>query len=169
MLDTSLFALISAFICTILPHFLCAVNSGLVDGGFFEQDIQLSCFLWYDGFRTQGGKNMDMKLFEKANELIKTFAYASLGVIDEKGYPSVSAVSLQKPGGIAELYFTTTLDSNKVRRLRENHKASINCYTGANNITLVGEAEIVSDPETKGKYWQDWVEAGADVYPGGRR
>ena len=36
-----------------------------------------------------------------------------------------------------------------------------------NNITLVGEVEIVSDQETKSKYWDDWVALGADVYPGG--
>ncbi|MCL2843037.1 MAG: pyridoxamine 5'-phosphate oxidase family protein [Oscillospiraceae bacterium] len=110
---------------------------------------------------------MNTKLFEKANELIKTFAYASFGVIDEHGYPSVSAVSLQNPENISELYLTTTLDSNKAKRLQKNNKASINCYTSMNNITLVGETEIVSDQETKSKYWQDWVALGSDVYPGG--
>ena len=110
---------------------------------------------------------MNTELFEKANELIKTFKYASFGVVDENGYPSVSAVSLQNPENISELYFTTTIDSNKVKRLQKNNKASINCYTDMNNITLVGDAEIFSDQETKSRYWQNWVERGADVYPGG--
>ena len=110
---------------------------------------------------------MNKKLFKKANELIKTFAYASFGVIDENGCPSVSAISMQNPESISELYFTTTMDSNKVKRLGENNKASINCYTSMNNITLVGETEIVSDQETKSKYWQDWVARGSDIYPGG--
>jgi len=110
---------------------------------------------------------MNTKLFEKANEIIRTFAYASFGVIDENGYPSVSAVSLQKPEHISELYFTTTLDSNKVKRLQHNKKASINCYTSMNNISLIGEAEIFSDQETKNKHWQDWVDCGADIYPDG--
>ena len=37
---------------------------------------------------------MNTKLFEKANEMIRTFEYASLGVIDESGYPSASAIIL---------------------------------------------------------------------------
>ena len=110
---------------------------------------------------------MNTKLFEKANEMIKTCKYASFGVIDEKGFPSVSAVSLSNPENISELYFTTTMDSNKAKRIQKNNKACINCYTDTNNITLVGVAEIFSDQETKSKYWQKWVELGADVYPGG--
>ena len=110
---------------------------------------------------------MNAKILQKANEMIKTFKYASFGVIDENGYPSVSAISLSNPENISQLYFTTTMDSNKVKRLQKNNKASINCYTAENNITLVGEAEIFSDQETKSRYWQDWAALGADVYPGG--
>ncbi|MCL2827281.1 MAG: pyridoxamine 5'-phosphate oxidase family protein [Oscillospiraceae bacterium] len=110
---------------------------------------------------------MNMKLFEKANELIRTLEYASFGVIDENGYPSVSAVSLINPENISELYFTTTMDSNKGKRLQKNNKASVNCYTSMNSITLVGETELFSDQETKSKYWQNWVALGADVYPNG--
>jgi len=110
---------------------------------------------------------MNTKLFEKAHEMIRTFEYASFGVIDENGYPSVSAIILCNPENISELYFTTTMDSNKRKRLQKNSKASINCYTSMNNITLVGETEIFSDQETKSKYWQDWVKLGVDVYPDG--
>jgi len=110
---------------------------------------------------------MNAAMLEKANKAIRTFQYASFGVIDEGGYPSVSAISLQSPEHISELYFTTTMDSNKVKRLQENKKASINCYTSMDNISLVGDVEICSDEETKRKYWQAWVESGSDVYPGG--
>ena len=110
---------------------------------------------------------MNTKLLEKANEMIKTFTYASFGVIDENGCPSASAVSLINPENISELYFTTTMDSNKAKRLQKNNKVGINCCTNMNTITLVGEAEIFSDQETKSKYWQNWVELGADVYPDG--
>jgi len=110
---------------------------------------------------------MNKKLFEKANDIIRSFESASFGVIDENGYPSVSAVSLQNPETIAELYFTTTMDSNKTKRLQKNNKASINCHTTMNNITLVGEVKIFSDEETKNKYWQNWVDLGCDIYPNG--
>jgi len=110
---------------------------------------------------------MNKTLFEKANEIIKTLAHASFGVIDENGCPSVSAVSLINPRHISELYFTTTLDSNKAKRLAQNNKASVNCYTSTYNITLVGETQLVSDQETKSKHWNEWVALGQDVYPGG--
>ena len=110
---------------------------------------------------------MNEKLFKKANYMIRNFEYASFGVIDENEYPSASVVSLQNPETITELYLTTTMDSNKVRRLQKNNKASINCYTTMNNITLVGEAEIFFDEETKNKYWQNWVSLGCDIYPDG--
>ena len=110
---------------------------------------------------------MNTKILEKANEIIKTFEYAGFGVIDENGYPNISAISLVNPEGISVLYFTTTMDSNKAKRLQKNNKASINCHTSMNNITLVGEAEIFSDPETKSNHWLEWVRLGADVYPDG--
>ena len=108
---------------------------------------------------------MNAKMLEKANQIIKTREDASFGVIDESGYPSVSAISLCNPENVSELYFTTTLDSNKAKRLQKNNKASICCYTDMNNITLVGETEIFTDQETKNKYWQDWF---IHVYPGGK-
>ena len=112
---------------------------------------------------------MQKTLFTKANELIQTFQHASFGVVDENGYPSVSAVSLLNPQNISTLYFTTTMDSNKAKRLQKNNKASINCYTSANNITLVGEAQIFCDQEAKDKHWQNWVTQGCDIYADGLR
>ena len=110
---------------------------------------------------------MNKKLFKKANEAIRACKYASFGVIDESDFPSVSAVSLQMPKGILELYLTTTMDSNKAKRLQKNNKSCIHCFTDTSNITLVGEAEIFSDQETKSKLWKGWVSNGCDVYPEG--
>jgi len=107
---------------------------------------------------------MNTQLIEKANQMIQMQQNASFGVIDENGYPSVSAISLCNPETITTLYFTTTLDSNKAKRLTANNKASINSFTDMNNITLVGQAEILTDQETKTKYWQDWF---CEVYADG--
>ena len=108
---------------------------------------------------------MYIAITKKANQMIQTFESASFGVIDENGYPSVSAISLCYPETISELHFTTTLDSNKTKRLQQNNKASINCYSDMNNITLVGEANILTDQASKSKYWQDWF---IHIYPGGK-
>jgi len=103
---------------------------------------------------------MNAEIFEKANKIIKTngginFGDASFGIIDESGYPSVSTVSLIKPESISELHFLTNIGGNKEKRIKQNNKASICCRFDFNNITLVGEAEVLTDQETKSKFWQD--------------
>ena len=99
---------------------------------------------------------MNANIFEKANQIIKTCDAVYLGVIDENGYPSVSTVSVIQPENIFEAYFSTNIGSNKEKRLSKNNRASV-CYrSGGNNITLVGEVEILTDQETKSRYWIDW-------------
>ncbi|MCL2758361.1 MAG: pyridoxamine 5'-phosphate oxidase family protein [Alphaproteobacteria bacterium] len=108
---------------------------------------------------------MNTKILERADGIIKTCTCASFGVIDENGYPSVSTISLVRPESISELYFTTTIDSNKAKRLQKINKASICCRAGEDaNITLVGETEILDDQESKSKYWLDWF---SQIYEGG--
>ena len=107
---------------------------------------------------------MNTKIFERANQIIKNYENVSFGVIDESGYPSVSTVLLIKPENISELYFSTNIGSNKEKRLQKNNKASICCCDGNHNITLVGEAEVLIDQETKSKYWEGCF---IDHYPSG--
>jgi len=107
---------------------------------------------------------MDAKMMEKANQILKKSANVHLGVVDEKGYPVVMAMSLINPESISEIYLSTTLDSNKAICLQKNSKASVCCSATEYNITLVGEAEIRTDQATKSKCWQSWF---IEVYPGG--
>jgi general stress protein 26 len=108
---------------------------------------------------------MTANLFEKSNQIIKTCDTAYFGVIDENGYPSVSTVSVVKPENIFEAYFTTSANANKTKRISKNSRASL-CYKNEEgNITLVGEAEVLTDQETKSRYWVDWF---IDHYPGGK-
>ena len=107
---------------------------------------------------------MNVNLFEKANKIIRECDTAYFGVLDENGFPDVSTVSIVKPENIFEARFTTNKDSNKVKRLLRNNKASLCIHTGSANITLVGTAEILTDQETKSLYWLDWF---IDHYPGG--
>jgi len=107
---------------------------------------------------------MDTKNLEKANQFFQTREDASFGVIDENGYPSVSAIWLTKQNDISEVYFSTPVGSNKYKRLQEHKQASICCYTDFNNLTLVGEAEVLTDQESKSKHWQEQY---IYIYPGG--
>ena len=114
---------------------------------------------------------MNASIVEKANQNIKNIkgcCQAYFGVIDEAGFPSVSTVSPVKPENIFEVYFTTNADGNKAKRLQKSNKASI-CYCvsgcSGSNITLVGEAEVLTDQETKDRCWMDWF---IDHYTGGK-
>ena len=99
---------------------------------------------------------MNSNIYAKANEIIKSCDAAYLGVIDENGYPHVSTVSTIKPEDIFTAYFATGVNANKTKRLLRDNRASV-CYrAGGDNITLVGETEILTDQKTKSKYWLDW-------------
>ena len=108
---------------------------------------------------------MNANIFEKANQTIKTANTAYVGVIDENGFPSVSTVMVIDPENIFEVHFPTGLASNKVKRLTKDSRASVCFHIGGNNITLVGEAEILTDQQTKSRFWRS-----ADLtahFPGG--
>ena len=107
---------------------------------------------------------MNANIFEKANQIVRACDTAYLGVIDENGFPSVSTISVIKPEGIFEVCFSTNLNGNKAKRLLKERKASVCFQKDGSNITLVGEAEICTDQETKSHYWLDWFK---DHYSGG--
>ena len=103
-------------------------------------------------------------LFAKANAIIKACDAAHFGVIDEDGGPHVSTVSTINPENIFTAYFATGLNANKTRRLLRDKRASV-CYrAGGNNISLTGEAQILTDPQTKSQCWLDWF---IGHFPGG--
>ena len=59
--------------------------------------------------------------------------------------------------GIATLWMTTSLSSEKVKHLRKEPKAGI-CYVHeADSVTLTGTAEIISDMETRHAFWKDFM------------
>jgi len=107
---------------------------------------------------------MNANLFEKANQIIRACDAAYLGVIDEKGGPHVSTVSTIRPENMLEAYFATGMGANKTKRLLRDRRASV-CYrSGGDNVTLDGEAEILTDQCTKSRCWLDWF---IDHFPGG--
>jgi len=107
---------------------------------------------------------MSKEMIQKANEFFKARNDASFSVLDESGYPSASAVWLINQEDITEVYFSTFVGSNKYNRVKNGGKASICCYSEFNNLTLIGEAEILTDQASKTKHWQ---EPFIHIYTGG--
>ena len=107
---------------------------------------------------------MNANLFAKTNQIIRGCDTAYFGVIDEDGLPSVSTVSPCGQENILAVYFSTGMSGNKTKRLQKNSGASICFHSGSNNITLAGEAEILTDQEIKSRLWKDSF---ISHYPGG--
>jgi len=99
---------------------------------------------------------MDTNIIGRANEIVNSTAEACIGVIDEGGFPSVSTVSSVKTDGIYKVFFATGIEANKTKRILNNGKTSVCFQTGGDNVTLVGEARIVTDRAVKHELWQDW-------------
>ena len=81
--------------------------------------------------------------------------YAVLSLIDENGYPSASALTIAKADGIKWLTFASSPNSNKAKRIAKCKKASVCIASPEYNITLVGTAEEVTDPECRKASWCD--------------
>lgn len=96
---------------------------------------------------------MDVNIVAKANGIIKSCDTAYLGVIDESGCPHVSTVTPINPDNIFEAHFATGAKANKTRRLQSDCRASVCLRAGGNNITLTGEAKIMTDAHIKKQCW----------------
>ena len=120
---------------------------------------------------------MNEKAIARAEEIIKSKtaevnmgAGVTLSLLDHEGYPTTSTLSISKAEGIRQLTFTVALDSNKAKRAKANSRASV-CIFGDDfeggayyNITLVGDVEILTDPEIKKAAWYQGLEC---HFPGG--
>ncbi|MCL2375542.1 MAG: pyridoxamine 5'-phosphate oxidase family protein [Firmicutes bacterium] len=76
-------------------------------------------------------------------------AYCTISLIDFDGYPTSAAITPATSEGLETIWFGTSLDSNKARRIKKKPKAGICFNSGDVNISLVGAIEIVSDLATK--------------------
>ena len=117
------------------------------------------------------------KAIAKAEEVIKSKTAelnpgvgVTLSLLDHEGYPTTSTLSISKADGIRQITFATGLNSNKVKRAKQDKRASVcifgDDYAGGEcyNITLVGDVEILTDAEIKKATWYDGLE---EHFPGG--
>ena len=110
---------------------------------------------------------MEHDIIKKAGEIISAKAgyigggmegYAALALIDENGYPTASTLTIAKSDGIKWLTFNTSLSRDSVKRIKKCNRAGVCINSSKYNITLVGTAEILTDPETKKDMWFSGME-----------
>lgn len=95
---------------------------------------------------------------EKASQLLDRCRVVTLASVNEKGYPRVCAVTKVRNNGFAEVYFMTSKRSHlhgKATHFEQNTKASI-CYClDGDSVTLIGDVEIITDPDEKRQFEED--------------
>jgi len=106
---------------------------------------------------------MSKEIIKKASEVIDSRkdyigggmeAYAVLTLIDDRGYPASSTISISKADGVNWLTFITGANDAKAQRVAKCDKACVCLASSDYNITLVGRAEIITDPAVKKEHWQ---------------
>ena len=118
---------------------------------------------------------MSQKVITRAEEIInnKTAAVnmgtgVTLSLLDHEGYPTTSTLSISKADGIRQIFFGGSLSSNKGKRAAACGRASVCIFDDKEdsyyNITLVGDIEIITDPEIKKEVWYDGL---AEHFEGG--
>lgn len=107
---------------------------------------------------------MKKEVLLKAQQSVKSLDRVIIGTVDQYGFPRASAISLIKFEGLKKAFFATGLDSGKVRCLKQNKKACICYQPDDDNVTVIGEIDILTDQETKELLWQDWF---IGHFPGG--
>ena len=99
---------------------------------------------------------MDVKILNKANDIMKRASEAYVGSIDSEGYPNVATRSLIHPKDILSCFFSTGTGATLMLNLKRNNKASVCIREGGNNISLHGTIEIITDKAIKEQMWLDW-------------
>ena len=106
---------------------------------------------------------MDQEIIEKAIEIISSERLdCVLALIDLDGYPVASTITVSKADGINWITFVINNNSDKLKRVIHNNRASV-CITSMPkcltdplyNITLVGIIEEIIDPNIKREMWYD--------------
>jgi general stress protein 26 len=86
--------------------------------------------------------------------------------IDAGGYPDARAMMKVEAEDLEVLWFTTNTSSEKVTHLDANPKTCVYFVDLQRweGLTLLGTAEVLRDPSTRGRFWRDGLER---YYPGG--
>ena len=97
------------------------------------------------------------QLEQKAVTLLESCGDIIVTSINEAGYPRPCVLSKLGAQELKAIYFSTGSDSKKTAHFKKNPKAGLCFYREHDSVTMVGEIEIVTDPEMKSSLWQDWM------------
>jgi general stress protein 26 len=92
--------------------------------------------------------------------LLQRSPIALVGSCDDAGFPNIKAMFNLEPEGLPRVWFGTNTSSNRVKQFKKYPKACVyyvdeKTFEG---LLLVGEMEILQDPESCKKLWRPGFE-----------
>lgn len=99
-----------------------------------------------------------MEIREQAQKLLKKVRKFILCAVDEDGFPTAKAVLPSKMrDSLEKIYFVTNTNSNYVRDITRNNKASVYFFNPIfyKGCLLKGEMSVCNDTDIKSKLWKD--------------
>jgi general stress protein 26 len=96
-----------------------------------------------------------MNTVEKVFSELKAGTQVSLASMTASGYPRPVPMSITCIGKNKEIWFATSLNSEKVKAYRENPKAGVSYYNDEFTASMTGKIRIVEDSGKKREMWHD--------------
>lgn len=97
------------------------------------------------------------ELKNKIVQFARTYQYSNLITIDESGIPKGRMMENLPVDNDLVFWFATSAQSNKVREVKNNPKASVFLYrpTDHSSISVLGNAEIVTSDVIRTEKWKE--------------
>lgn len=99
---------------------------------------------------------MNANILKKAFDLVDSVENGYFAHMDSDGFPHVATRSKISSKGIEEFYFATDTSGSMATGISKDSRASICLRKDNNNVTVIGEAVIVTDQAVKESLWLDW-------------
>ncbi len=109
------------------------------------------------------------KIIEAARSIMTRVRYAAFITNGTDGFPQARIVDPFAPDSQMTVWVATNPLTRKVEQIRRNPKVTLFYWdpNGVSYVTLIGVAELVTDPELKARHWkEDWVNFYKDRWRG---
>lgn len=110
---------------------------------------------------TAAQQSGDEEIKSVAKTIMRATRFAGLTTIDSLGYPNTRTMDALAPEEDFTIWLATNPKSRKVRQVEANQKVTLYYaqHDKGNYVTIIGNAFLVNDPDTKQAKWQDeWAE-----------
>ena len=91
----------------------------------------------------------------KVFELLKSNLIVSLATITRNGYPRPIPMKVISVDDEQNVWFATSLKSDKVGEFNENPRAGVACSNEDMSVSLLGKVQIIEDKEQKKRMWNE--------------